>query len=68
MALALLVRTRLGLAGEVHAHRAMALSRRLHERVPACALHRPLWRYTDGLRAYIRAGHETLRAPVQPGA
>jgi hypothetical protein len=61
MALALLVRTRLGLASEVHAHRAMALSRRLHKRVRACALHRPLWRYTNGRRDHHGGQRATER-------
>ena len=42
MALAMMVPTRLWLAGEVSEQRDMALIRRLIERVRACALHRPL--------------------------
>jgi transposase-like protein/IS1 family transposase len=68
MALAMMVRTRLGLAGEVREHRDMALIRGLMERVRRCALPRPLLVCTDGLRAYVRAVRETFRAPVHAGA
>jgi transposase-like protein/IS1 family transposase len=68
MALAMMVRTRLGLAGEVREHRDMALIRDLMERVRRCALPRPLLVCTDGLRAYVRAVRETFRAPVHAGA
>jgi transposase-like protein len=66
-ALAMLVKTRWWLAGEVSEHRDMALLRRLLERVRACALPRPLLCCTDGLGASIRAMRETCRAPVHPG-
>jgi len=68
MALAIMVRTRLWLAGEVSAHRDMTLIRRLIERVRRCAAHRPLLFCTDGLSAYVRAIRETFRAPVHTGA
>src|SRR3954462_12258445 len=68
MALAMMVSTRLWLAGEVSEHRDMALIRRLIERVRACALHRPLLFCTDGLCSYVRAMRETLRDPVHTGA
>lgn len=68
MALAMMVKTRLWLAGEVSEHRDMALIRRLIERVRACALPRPLLFCTDGLCAYIRAIRETFRDPVHTGA
>ena len=68
MALAMMVKTRLWLAGEVSEHRDMALIRRLIERVRACALPRPLLCCTDGLCAYIRAIRETFRDPVHTGA
>src|SRR5467141_682830 len=68
MALAMMVTTRLWLAGEVSAQRDMTLIRRLIERVRACALHRPLLFCTDGLCSYIRAIRETFREPVRTGA
>lgn len=68
MALAMMVRTRLWLAGEVSEQRDMSLIRRLIERVRACALRRPLLFCTDGLRSYVRAIRETFRDPVQTGA
>ena len=67
MALAMMVKTRLWLAGEVSEHRDMTLIRRLIERVRTCALHRPLLFCTDGLCSYIRAIRETFRDPVQTG-
>ena len=67
MALAMMVKTRLWLAGEVSEHRDMTLIRRLIERVRTCALHRPLLFCTDGLCSYIRAMRETFREPVQTG-
>jgi transposase-like protein/IS1 family transposase len=67
MALALMVQTRLWLAGEVSEQRDMALIRRLIERVRACALHRPLLFCTDGLCSYVRAIRETFRDPVLTG-
>ncbi len=67
MALAMMVRTRLWLAGEVSAHRDMPLMRQRIERVRRCAAHRPLLVCTDGLSASIRAVCETLRAPVRTG-
>jgi hypothetical protein len=68
MALAMMVSTRLWLAGEVSAQRDMALIRRRIERVRACALHRPLLFCPDGLCSSIRAIRETLRDPVRSGA
>jgi len=68
MALAMMVSTRLWLAGEVRAQRDMPLIRRLIERVRRCALPRPLLFCTDGLCSYIRAIRETLRDPVRTGA
>ena len=67
MALAIMVTTRVWLAGEVSAPRDMPLIRRLIERVRACALHRPLLFCTDGLCSSIRAMRETLRDPVHTG-
>ncbi len=68
MALAMMVHTRLWLAGEVSEHRDMALIRSLIERVRLCALPRPLLFCTDGLCSYVRAIRETFRAPVRTGA
>jgi transposase-like protein/IS1 family transposase len=67
MALAMMVSTRLWLAGEVSAQRDMPLIRRLIERVRRCALHRPLLFCTDGLCSYVRAIRETFREPVHTG-
>src|SRR5436190_19072211 len=67
MALAMMVKTRLWLAGEVSEQRDMPLIRRLIERVRRCAAHRPLLFCTDGLVSYIRAIRETFRAPVHTG-
>ena len=68
MALALMVKTRLWLAGEVSEHRDMTLMRRLMERVRACALPRPLLFCTDGLCSYVRAIRETFRDAQSTGA
>src|SRR5439155_9872310 len=68
MALAMMVKTRLWLAGEVSEHRDMPLIRRLIERVRRCAAHRPLLLCTDGLPSYVRAMRETFRDPVRTGA
>jgi hypothetical protein len=67
MALAMMVKTRLGLGGEVSEQRDMSLIRRLIERVRRCAARRPLLVCTDGLVSYIRAIRETLRDPVHTG-
>jgi hypothetical protein len=68
MALAMMVHTRLWLAGELSTHRDLTLVRRLLARVRRCAAPRPLLVCIDGLRAYVRAIHETFRDPVRPGA
>jgi hypothetical protein len=67
MALAMLGKTRLWLAGEVSAHRDMPLLRRLIERVRRCAAHRALLFCPDGLASYLRAMRATFRDPVQGG-
>src|SRR5215475_8855182 len=67
MALAMMVKTRLWLGGEVSEQRDMTLIRRLIERVRRCAAHRPLLFCTDGLCSYIRAIRETFRDPVHTG-
>jgi transposase-like protein len=68
MALALMVRTRLWLAGAVSPHRDLPLIRRLIARVRRCARHRPLLFCTDGLCSYSRAIRETFRDPERTGA
>jgi transposase-like protein/IS1 family transposase len=68
MALAMMMRTRLWLAGEVSEHRDMPLIRRLIERVRHCAAQRPLLFCTDGLCSYVRAIRETFRDPERTGA
>jgi len=67
MALAMMVKTRLWLGGEVSEQRDMPLIRRLIERVRRCAARRPLLICTDGLVSYIRATRETFRDPVHTG-
>lgn len=67
MALAMMVRTRLWLAGEVSVHRDLPLICRLIERVRRCAAHRPLLCCTDGFVAYGRAIRETFRDPQRTG-
>jgi len=67
MTLAMMVKTRLWLGGEVSEQRDMSLIRRLIERVRRCATHRPLLICTDGLVSYIRAIRETFRDPVHTG-
>jgi len=67
MALAMMVKTRLWLGGEVSEQRDMPLIRRLIERVRRCAAHRPLLVCIDGLCSYIRAIRETFRDPVHAG-
>ena len=67
MALAMMVKTRLWLGGEVSAQRDLPLIRRLIERVKRWAARRPLLVCTAGLVSYIRAIRETLREPVHTG-
>ena len=67
MALAMLVKTRLGLGGEGSEQRDLPLLRRLIERVRRWAARRPLLGCTAGLVSYIRAMRETLRDPVHTG-
>jgi transposase-like protein len=68
MALALMVSTRLWLAGAVSPHRDLPLIRRLIAQVRGCARHRPLLFCTDGLCSYSRAIRETFRDPERTGA
>jgi transposase-like protein len=67
MALAMMVSTRLWLAGEVSEHRDLPLIRRLIAQVRACALRRAILFCTDGLCTYIRALRETFRDAVRTG-
>jgi transposase-like protein len=67
MALAMMIKTRLWLGGEVSEQRDLPLIRRLIERVRRCAARRPLLLCTDGLVSYIRAIRETFRDPVHTG-
>src|SRR6266851_9699272 len=67
MALAMMVKTRLWLGGEVSERRDLPLIRRLIERVRRCAAYRPLLVCTDGLVSYIRAIRETFRDPIHTG-
>jgi hypothetical protein len=67
MALAMRVKTRLWLDGEVSAQRDLPLIRRLIARVRRWAACRPLLGCTDGLVSYIRAIRETFRDPVYTG-
>jgi transposase-like protein/IS1 family transposase len=67
MALAMMVKTRLWLGGEVSEQRDLPLIRRLIERVKRCAARRPLLVCTDGLVSYLRAIRETFRDPVPTG-
>jgi transposase-like protein len=66
-ALAMMLKPRLWLGGEVSEHRDMTLIRRLIARVRRCAARRPLLICTDGLVSYVRAIRETLRDPVHTG-
>src|SRR5438105_6710942 len=67
MALAMMVKTRLWLGGEVSEQRDMPLIRRMIERVKRCAARRPLLVCTDGLVSYIRAIREAFREPAHTG-
>jgi transposase-like protein len=67
MALAMMVKTRLWLGGEVSEQRDRSLIRRLIARVRRCAARRPLLGCPDGLVASIRALREPFRDPVQTG-
>jgi transposase-like protein/IS1 family transposase len=67
MALAMMVKPRLWLGGEVRAQRDLSLIRRLIARVKRCAARRPLLVCTDGLVSYIRAIREIFRDPVHTG-
>ena len=66
-ALAMMVKTRWWLGGEVSTQRALPLIRRLSARVKRGAAQRPLLVCTDGLVSYSRAIRETFRDPVRTG-
>jgi hypothetical protein len=68
MALALMVSTRLWLAGAVSPPRDRALMRRLIARVHRCARHRPLLVCPEGLGSSVRAIRETFRDSERTGA
>lgn len=68
MALAMMVSTRLWLAGAVSAHRDLPRIRRLLKHVRAGALQQPVLFCTDGLCSYVRAIRETFRHAVATGA
>jgi hypothetical protein len=61
LAMAMMVKTRLWLGGEVNEQRDLPLIRRLSERVRRCAARCPLLVCTDGLVSYIRAIRERKR-------
>ena len=67
MALAMMVKTRVWLGGEVSAQRAMPLIRRLIARVKRGAARRPLLVCTDGLVSSMRAIREPFREPGHTG-
>jgi transposase-like protein len=67
LALALMVKTRLWLGGEVSEQRDMPLIRRLLVRVRRCAVRQPLLLCPDGSVTSIRAIRETFRDPVHTG-
>jgi transposase-like protein len=67
MASAMMVSTRLWLAGAVSAHRDLPLIRRLTKHVRAGALPPPVLFCTDGLGSYVRAIRETFRDAVATG-
>ena len=66
MALAMMVKTRFWLGGEVSEQRDMVLIRRLVERVKRCAARRPLLVCTDGW-CPTPSHSETFRDPIHPG-
>jgi len=67
MALAMMVKTRVWLGGEVSEQRDMPLIRRLIARVKRGAARRPLLVCTDGLVSSMRAIREPFREPVHTG-
>jgi transposase-like protein len=67
LALAMMVKPRLWLGGEVGEQRDLPLIRRLIARVRRCAAPRPLLVCTEGLVSYSRALRATCRDPVRTG-
>lgn len=65
MALAIMVSTRLWIAGEVSPRRDKALIRRLVEQIRAMAQFRPLLLAVDGLSSYLSAFRDCFRLPVR---
>ena len=64
MALAILVRTRLWLAGAISPHRDMALIEQLAAKVRQMALCRPLLLAVDGFAGYVGAFQKVFRSPL----
>lgn len=67
VAMALMVRTRLWLGGEVSVSRDLGLIRCLMERVRRCALFGRILVCTDGLCSYVRATREAFRDKADGG-
>jgi transposase-like protein/IS1 family transposase len=67
MAMALMVRSRLWLGGEVSQTRDLSLIRRLMRRVRRSALCGRILICTDGLCSYVRASREAFRDPLTRG-
>ena len=64
MALAIMVPTRLWLAGAVSAHRDLDLIQTLTDKIKGMALCRPLLLAVDGLASYVTAFRNSFRSPV----
>jgi transposase-like protein len=67
MAMAIMVSTRLWLAGVISSHRDMALIEALMEKVRACALFGKILVCTDGLVSYIRATKRAFSDAINNG-
>ena len=67
MAMALVVPTRLWLAGVVSTSRDGALIKRLIKQVHQCALYRPLVLCVDGLTTYVSAIRQVFRVSIHTG-
>jgi transposase-like protein len=64
MALAIMVPTRLWLAGAISAHRDLNLIQTLTDKIKGMALCRPLLLAVDGLASYVTAFRNSFRSPV----
>lgn len=64
MALAIMVSTRLWLAGAVSAHRDLSLIQTLTDKIKGMALCRPLLLAVDGLASYVTAFRNSFRSAV----